>query len=155
LAIRKKLFVTVLTKQDPNTRFYVYPLSENEPSYETDVENAPHVDKVLAAFNIDSTLNTPAELMEVPHEPHHSSDGEPCDHACICGDSSTVETTDKFITMIKTLEDDDDPSLLLSFRDEPMEEYLRHLAYNEENNITLESFFVDADDDWNPITPLW
>ena len=154
MAIRKKLFVTVLEKTDASVRFYPYPLSENETVYDTDEENAPHVDRVLAAFNIDSLLNTPAEMMEVPHEPHHSPEGEACDYDCICGDSKTIESTYKFICMTKTLEDDDNPNLLLSFPESPMQEYVNHLAYNKENGITLESFFVDADDDWNPAVPL-
>ena len=151
MAIRKKLFTTVLVRTDTSGRFYLHPLSENETRYDSDELNAPHVDKINAAFNIDGRLNTPMELMEVPHEPHHSPEGEACDHACICGDSKTIESTYKFIFMTKTLEDDDNPDLLLSFPESPMQEYVSHLAYNKANGITLESFFVDADDDWNPV----
>jgi hypothetical protein len=153
MAKNKKLFVTKLVRKNSETPFYHEVVSKDFQRFYTDEENAPQVDTMFKIFNIDADRMTTQELLEA-NEAHHHDDGTPCEEICICGPMTGMRKDSAYFNLVKTIEDTENSNLLLSFPQTDLPEYIEHLEYNKQNDISIDEFFVDADDNWDPINPL-
>ena len=164
MAQHKKLFITKLVKKNHRIPFFHQVFEKDFQRFYSHDENEQQVESIFRMYNIAEM--TPQKLLETK-EAHVHDNGTPCESVCLCGpmtglyaDPTTIDGEPfsdgscTFFNLVKTIEDTEDANILLSLNEHNFPEYAEHLKYNKQHNISIEEFFVDADDHWNPINPL-
>ncbi len=159
MAKLKKLYVSKLVKKDCEIPFYHEIVEKDFQRFFTEEENNPQVQALYRMYNIDPSMMSPIGLLS-SGEDHHHDDGTPCEDVCICGpmlghhSENNTGTNTTYYNLIKTIEDTENANVLLSFPKTDFPEYTEHLKYNKQHGISIEEFFIDADNNWDPIDPL-
>lgn len=143
----RMLYVITETRPNLKNKFYYQFISEKFVRHLNAEDNNDQVFKTFAIYNLEQCNMTDADLIH-EGEAHHHEDGTPCEEICVCGPMFSKLSKDglTYQTFIKSHSDD-----ILEFSDPALDDFQKHLDYNEMHGHTYHTEWKKTDQNFNII----